>query len=75
MTSMMKILRAKAFGTLCLCRLGMVQGVELTGNQFNSNELTVVLSLVRDIHGGPSASGKNYVDTKFEVTLSCKFIP
>ena len=25
------------------------------------------------IQGGPSASGKNYVDTKFEVAFSCKF--
>ena len=28
----------------------------------------------RLVQGGPSASGKKYVDTKFEVTSSCKFI-
>ena len=27
-----------------------------------------------DLQGGPSALGKNYVDTKFEVAFSCKFI-
>ena len=26
------------------------------------------------LQGGPSALGKNYVDTKFEVAFSCKFI-
>ena len=26
-----------------------------------------------NIQGGPSALGKNYVDTKFEVAFSCKF--
>ena len=29
---------------------------------------------VREIQGGPSASGKRYVDSKFEVAFSCKFI-
>ena len=28
-----------------------------------------------EVQGGPSALGKKYVDTKFEVAFSCKFIP
>ena len=29
---------------------------------------------VSELQGGPSASGKKYVDTKVEVLLSCRFI-
>ena len=50
MTLTMKILKVQAFGTLYPCHLKMEQGVELTGNRFNSIEfqILVVLELVQE---------------------------
>ena len=35
----------------------------------------VCFHITWSVQGGPSASGKDYVDTKFEVAFSCKFFP
>ena len=36
--------------------------------------INFVISYRFQVQGGPSASGKGYVDSKFEVAFGCKFI-
>ena len=51
----------------------VIDGHLLTVTTGNSPSFLEGTLLEVEIQGGPSASGKGYVDSKFEVAFSCKF--